>query len=239
MMKRAFTLIELLVVIAIIGVLSALALPALQKARRTANNATCLNNLRQLGIGTQLYWGDYDQDPFPYKLGATNNGDVYWFGWIERGAEGQRRFDVTQGVLYPYVRDGVRTCPQLNYSMAEFKLKATGAAYGYGYNIHLSPAPTQPKLKMNAIARPADLALFADAAQVNTFQAPASADNPMLEEFYYISASEPTTHFRHNNSALVAFSDGHAAAAKPAEGTLDTRLPQAHVAQLAKDSLLP
>src|SRR3954471_756921 len=174
MKMRAFTLIELLVVVAVIGILSVLTLPAIQRARRSANGTVCINNLRQLGLGAQLYWSDNDNTPFQYKLGPTNNGDVYWFGWIERGAEGERRFDVAQGILYPYVRDLVRTCPQLNYAMAEFKLKARGAAYGYGYNLHLSPTPNTPTIKITTVSRPAALALFADAAQVNPSQAPAS-----------------------------------------------------------------
>jgi prepilin-type N-terminal cleavage/methylation domain-containing protein len=236
---RAFTLIELLVAVTVIGILSALSLPAIQRARRSANGTVCMNNLRQLGLGAQLYWSDNDNNPFQYKLGATNNGDVYWFGWIERGAEGQRQFDVSQGVLYPYVRDSVRTCPQLNYAMAEFKLKARGAAYGYGYNLHLSPAPNLPSLKMNSVSRPADLAVFADAAQVNTFQAPASPDHPMLEEFYYINSSEPTAHFRHSSSALTAFSDGHVSPEKMAPGTLDDRLPNANVGRLPSRLVIP
>lgn len=50
-----FTLVELLVVIAIIGILIALLLPAVQAAREAARRASCLNNLRQMGIGLQNY----------------------------------------------------------------------------------------------------------------------------------------------------------------------------------------
>jgi prepilin-type N-terminal cleavage/methylation domain-containing protein/prepilin-type processing-associated H-X9-DG protein len=239
MRRAAFTLIELLVVVAIIGVLAGLLFPAVRRAKQSANTATCINNLRQLGMGAQMYWGDYESESFPYKVGATNGGDLYWFGWLQRGAEGARQFDVTRGLLYPYVRDSVRTCPQLNYALRDFKLKATGAAYGYGYNLQLSPSPTRAKLKMNELARPATLALFADAAQVNTFQAPASPDHPMLEEFYYVSPGEATAHFRHGGSAYVAFCDGHVSAQKPAPGTEDTRLPNANVAELPPDLLKP
>src|SRR6185312_13617311 len=136
---RGFTLIELLAVIAIIGILAALLLPALLRSKDAARRVQCASNLRQLGIATQLYWGDNQENCFYWKTGATNGGILYWFGWMGPGAEGQRPFDVTQGVLYPYLQGrGVELCPSLNYAMAHFKLKATGAAYGYGYNLHLS-----------------------------------------------------------------------------------------------------
>lgn len=76
--KRGFTLIELLVVIAIIAILAAILFPAFAKARESARRISCVNNLKQIGMGILQYRQEYDEKSPKSTIGnvSYSNGQA-------------------------------------------------------------------------------------------------------------------------------------------------------------------
>jgi len=98
--RRAFTLIELLVVIAIIAILAAILFPVFAQAKNAAKKTTSLSNMKQIGLGSMIYLGDYDDRVVPLR----------WFDALQRDPLNQK-FPSTQGffhyplLLEPYTKN--------------------------------------------------------------------------------------------------------------------------------------
>jgi prepilin-type processing-associated H-X9-DG protein len=195
----------------------------------------------------QMYWDDNGGKCFKVSEGATNGGTTWWFGWLDSSQpEGQRPFDLSVGKLFSYLkRSDTRLCSSLNAARANFKLKATNVVSSYGYNGLL--APSGQTINVSKLARPAQIALFADAAQINDFQPPASRSHPMLEEWYYLdnptntasSGYYPHGHFRHQARANVVFCDGHVNLETPLVNSIDKKMPGEWVGRFRPEILLP
>ncbi len=250
--SSAFTIVELLVVTATIIILCAVAAPAVWGAYRTSSLAVSANNIRQLAAGGAAYLGDHDYRFWPYRRDGVVDGAkgaVWWFGF-ESGKslgqpEGQRMIDMDNGPLGPYVPRNIAPDPSFGFAGTPFKPKYKHGYIGIGYNVVLSgtngwtPRGGAP-LRYWDLENPAKTVVFATAAQVNTFQKPASARNPMIEEFYGFDDDRskiPSVHFRHNGHAMVAYATGSAGLIPMAASGKDRRAPEANVGRLPPEVL--
>lgn len=180
-MKRrsGFTLIELLVVIAIIAILAAILFPVFARAREAARKTACLNNLKQLGSGSQMYAQEYDEQFFDarqsdltdaggcdsigasagYKGGQT----IQCFGvrlYREGTGNTTKQIAGYARVLQPFIKSaGVFRCPSdslvdrwiVGNERSSYYLRHAHDAYA---GIHFR------SVGMAVIPRPANLAMF-------------------------------------------------------------------------------
>lgn len=104
--QKGFTLIELLVVIAIMAILAAILFPVFARARENARRASCMSNLKQIGLGVMMYTQDYDEEYPPVEINdGPNQPDGYQWS-------GTSTLWFWQQVIYPYTRsDTIYVCP--------------------------------------------------------------------------------------------------------------------------------
>lgn len=238
--RSGFTLIELLVVISIVAILVAMAFPVFQKVRLSSWRAVSVHTLQQLNAAGAAYRAEHDGEFWRYREPIAG-GNVWWFGFESASAagsgEGNRTLDLARGPLGPYVMasSGVKSDPAFASLGKTYKPKFTNGTFGYGYNGLLGGGAlgTTAVARMAQFTQPAGIVVFATCAQVNVFQTPASAKNPMIEEFYLIDATQTTVHFRYGGKALAAMLDGSISELPMDPTTIDKRMPSAKIGRFA------
>jgi prepilin-type N-terminal cleavage/methylation domain-containing protein/prepilin-type processing-associated H-X9-DG protein len=156
--NRGFTLIELLVVIAIISILAAILFPVFARARENARRASCMSNLKQIGLGLMMYTQDYDERyPFVWRpITETtlpyNKYPSDYFTWADATYPYTKSIQLLQCPSYPVYQYGSGITPY----MASYKSTATS----YMINQHSSAGLADStdgglsKISMAAIGSP-------------------------------------------------------------------------------------
>lgn len=226
--RGGFTLIELLVCVAIIGLLGALLLPALSRARQKARAMQCVNNLRQIYLANSMFAAEHDGHYVPAApdIDGVGGGLTRWHG-ARKSIDDD--FDPKTGPLAEYLIDGrVKECPVFfEYrERGEAPNAFESGAGGYGYNmpyvggndsLDAFPDSVRQGALDSRIRTPSETIMFADAALPQDayiveygFLEPPLFPSPEFPRGNPAwGNSSPSIHFRHFGRANVLWADGH------------------------------
>lgn len=164
--KEAFTLIELLVVIAIIAILAAMLMPALERARGAARSISCISQLREIGLGFQMFANDHegmlpndsewcrpDSPEHNGRYSEFTNTINFWpivYTYLQGGPEYQPG---SQSFMYTQVRPNVPLlqCPALK--PPESRPRGGGWWWGWGYGVDYKMPATSTSLSQGGTWR--------------------------------------------------------------------------------------
>ena len=205
--RAAFTLIELLVVIARIAILAAILFPVFAQAREKARQASCMSNLRQIGLATLQYAQDYDDTLFIREYTMPTDPVYNYQVWSAKRLRSDNSWDRTQGVLQPYMKNTeLQMCLTVHGTPAG---STTSDGIGYGFNqTYLLPSAAA-STPLSDIEAPAETVWMADSAILSGNEVRLFSANWAPSTVY------PTLHGRHNGVANIVWMDAHVKAVKP------------------------